>query len=195
VRTRPYQQQTVEAAFAAFLTAAGVEPVGDLKDTPARVARAYLELLQGYDQAPAEILAKSFDTTHKDEEVVREYSGMVVMRHIEVYSLCEHHVLPFVGKAHVAYIPDGKVVGASKLARLVDVFARRLQTQERLTSQVAHALMDNTHAAGVAVQLECEHFCMRMRGVGKQNSVMVTTELVGSMKEPGARAEFLAAIK
>jgi GTP cyclohydrolase I len=154
-----------------------------LRATPHRVIRAYYELFRGYDQDPNDLL-KTFDAG--------TYEGMVLLRDIEVYSMCEHHMLPFVGKAHIAYIPNGRVIGVSKLARLVDLYARRLQIQERLTEQVTSALMEHLKPRGVACMIEAVHFCMRMRGCSKQSSTMVTDSLKGDFLEEGpARNEFL----
>ena len=162
-----------------------------LRETPMRVAKAYGDLLKGYSEDPGTYLSRQFDMD--DSPTGTPYNGIVLLRDIELYSLCEHHMLPFVGKAHIAYIPSGnRVVGISKLARVVEVFARRLQVQERLTSQVADAIEKHLEPEGVAVIIEAEHFCIRMRGVGKQNSVMVTSELRGAFKtNPTAREELL----
>ena len=181
----------VVSAVEQVLDGCGLNALGDgLRDTPVRVAKAYRDLLAGYEMDPAEFLARQFDMEAED---VTPYNGIVLLRDIELYSLCEHHMLPFVGRAHVAYIPSGnRVVGISKLARVVEVFARRLQVQERLTAQVADAIEKHLQPEGVAVMIEAEHFCIRMRGVGKQNSVMVTSELRGAFKKnPTAREELL----
>ncbi|MEP7078838.1 MAG: GTP cyclohydrolase I FolE [Chthoniobacterales bacterium] len=156
-----------------------------LARTPARAARALEFLTQGYRQSIAEIVNGAiFDT---------DASEIVLVKDIELYSMCEHHLLPFIGKAHVAYIPDGKVIGLSKVARIVDVFARRLQIQENLTTQIADALMQALHPGGVAVVIEAKHLCMMMRGVAKQNSIMKTSCLRGSFKEDArTRSEFLS---
>jgi GTP cyclohydrolase I len=167
----------------------GENPERDgLIDTPKRVVKAYKELCRGYGEDPAEILSRQFV---QDDDAPR-YNGVVLLRGIEIYSLCEHHLLPFTGTAHVAYIPgaSGKIVGLSKLARLVDCFARRLQVQERLTVQVADAIERHVGALGVYVQIQAEHACMRMRGVGKQHSTMVTSECRGMIFDnPATRAE------
>lgn len=154
-----------------------------LKDTPKRVIKSYKEIFAGYGKNVKDILT-TFDGENYDE--------MVLLKDIEFYSMCEHHMLPFFGKAHVAYIPSKKIVGLSKLARVVDIYARRLQNQERLTMQVACALQEHLEPLGVAVVFEGEHFCMKCRGVGKQNSVMKTAYLTGVFKEDGnnARHEF-----
>lgn len=144
-----------------------------LKDTPDRIARMYEELLSGMDEDPKVHLSKTFTVAN---------SEMVVEKDITLYSMCEHHMLPFYGKAHIAYIPDGKVVGLSKLARTVEVFARRLQIQEQLTNQIAEALMENLHPKGVMVMIEAEHMCMTMRGVKKPGSQTVTYACKGAFK-------------
>lgn len=159
-----------------------------LLKTPARAARAFEFLTQGYRQSVAEIVNEAiFDS---------DASEIVLVKDIELYSMCEHHLLPFIGKAHVAYIPNGKVIGLSKVARIVDLFARRLQIQEQLTVQVADAIMETLHPNGVAVVIEAKHLCMMMRGVEKQNSVMTTSCLLGSFKEDArTRSEFLSLLK
>lgn len=159
-----------------------------LLDTPKRAAKAMQYLCHGYEQNLEEIVNGALFTSDNDE--------MVILKDIELYSLCEHHLLPFIGKAHVAYIPTGKVLGLSKLARIVDMFARRLQIQENLTRQIADAIQDVTQAAGVAVVIEAKHMCMMMRGVEKQNSSMITSVMLGEFRENAAtRSEFLSLIK
>jgi GTP cyclohydrolase I len=155
-----------------------------LLKTPERVAKAMSWLTRGYDMSVAEVVGDAvFDEEHE---------SMVMVRDIELYSMCEHHMLPFFGKAHIAYIPKGRIVGLSKLPRIVEVFARRLQVQERLTEQVAQAIEDVLHPEGVGVVIECEHLCMMMRGVEKQNSKTITSALRGSFKDcPMTRDEFL----
>jgi len=156
--------------------------------TPNRAAKAFLELTVGYRQNLKVLINEAIYTSNCTE--------MVVVKDIELYSLCEHHLLPFIGKCHVAYIPQGKVIGLSKVARIVDMFARRMQIQENLTCEIAQCLKEVIGAEGVAVTIEAEHMCMRMRGVGKQNSVMVSSTMLGSFKEDRAiRAEYLALIK
>jgi GTP cyclohydrolase I len=156
-----------------------------LAKTPARVEAALRWLTRGYDQTPAEVVGDALFTA--------EHQSMIMVRDIELYSLCEHHMLPFFGRAHVAYIPDGRIVGLSKLARVVDVFARRLQVQERLTDQIADAVMDILRPAGVGVVIEAAHFCMMMRGVEKQNSRTVTSALRGAFRDDQkTREEFLS---
>lgn len=156
-----------------------------LQKTPDRVARALQDLTSGYQTDPHEILSGALFSESYDE--------MVCVRDIELYSLCEHHMLPFFGKAHVAYVPNGKIVGLSKLARLVDVFARRLQVQERLTVEIAQALEESLQPQGVGVVIEASHLCMMMRGVGKQNSMTVTSCMLGCFrKDERTRMEFLS---
>lgn len=155
-----------------------------LEDTPSRVAKAMRFYCQGYEQDPKEVIGGALFDPETDE--------MVVVRDIELYSLCEHHLAPFFGKAHVAYVPSGKIVGLSKIARLVDVFARRLQVQERLTQQIARALDEVLSPKGVGVVIEASHLCMMMRGVQKQNSSTTTSCLLGLFKsDQRTRAEFL----
>jgi GTP cyclohydrolase I len=156
-------------------------------DTPKRVMKSWDELYSGYKQSPEEILERTFDSDGYDQ--------LIILRDIEFYSMCEHHMLPFFGKAHVGYIPNDRVVGISKLARLVDCFARRLQIQERLTKQIAEAINDIMIPKGVAVLIEAKHLCMISRGVNKQNSVMMTSELLGCMRTHEAREEFLKLAK
>lgn len=160
-------QEKVERAVRLLLEGIGEDPDRDgLIETPERVARMYAELAGGMDRSAAEHLSKTFDVSGSD---------MVVERDIQFYSLCEHHLLPFFGTVHIAYVPDGKVVGLSKLARTVEVFARRLQVQERLTGQIADALMDELGAKGAMVMVCAEHMCMSMRGVNKPGAQTVTT--------------------
>ncbi len=158
-----------------------------LLDTPKRAAKAMQYLCHGYNQTLEEIVNGALFASDNDE--------MVIVQDIELYSLCEHHLLPFIGKAHVAYIPTGKVLGLSKIARIVDMFARRLQIQENLTRQIAEAVRDVTGAAGVAVVIEAKHMCMMMRGVEKQNSVMNTSVMLGAFRDSSTtRQEFLQLI-
>lgn len=159
-----------------------------LKDTPVRAAKAMRFLTRGYEQSLEEVVNGALFPSDNSE--------MVLVKDIELYSLCEHHMLPFIGKAHVAYIPQGKVVGLSKIARIVDMYARRLQIQENMTKQIAEAIMSITDAAGVAVVVEAKHMCMMMRGVEKQNSSMKTSMMLGSFRDNSAtRAEFFSLIK
>lgn len=154
-----------------------------LLKTPERVAKALLYLTHGYDLNAKEILTSAM--------FKEEYSQMVVVKDIEVYSMCEHHMLPFFGKAHVAYIPNGYVVGLSKIPRIVDVFSRRLQVQERLTNEIRDCIQDTLQPLGVGVVIECRHLCMSMRGVQKQNSVTTTSAFSGEFFKQGTRTEFL----
>jgi GTP cyclohydrolase I len=169
-----------------------IEYVGDdpqregLRDTPKRIVRSWKELFCGYNLDPSDLF-KTFDG--------EGYDQIVLLKDIELYSMCEHHWLPFFGKAHVAYIPRGRVIGISKLARLVEVFARRLQIQERIGEQVTKELMDHLKPAGAACIIEATHMCMRMRGVGKQNSVMVTSSVKGAfLGDASAKSELLSLI-
>jgi GTP cyclohydrolase I len=155
--------------------------------TPERASKAMAFLTQGYDMDAAEILNSA--------KFKEEYSEMVIVKDIELYSLCEHHLLPFFGKAHIAYIPNGYVVGLSKIPRIVDVFARRLQVQERLTDQILHAINDSINPHGVAVVIEAAHMCMMMRGVQKQNSTTTTSAFTGEFKKAETRAEFMALLQ
>lgn len=180
---------SMEHSFLALLEAVGEDPKREgLLKTPERAARAFEFLTAGYRQSLDEIVNDAlFDS---------EASEIVLVKDIELYSMCEHHLLPFIGKAHVAYIPQGKVIGLSKVARVVDMFARRLQIQENLSMQIADALMKTLHPHGVGVVIEAKHLCMMMRGVEKQNSVMTTSCLLGVFKEDArTRSEFLALLK
>jgi GTP cyclohydrolase IA len=160
---------------------------GGLRGTPQRAAKAMQFLCRGYNESLEEIVNGALFDSDNDE--------MVIIKDIELYSLCEHHMLPFIGKAHVAYIPTGKVIGLSKVARIVDMFARRLQIQENLTRQIAEALQSVTNAKGVAVVIEAKHMCMMMRGVEKQNSSMHSSVMLGAFRNSGTtRQEFLQLI-
>jgi GTP cyclohydrolase I len=179
----------IAQAYRDLLEAIGENPTRQgLVRTPERAARALEFVTQGYRQSPEEIVNDAiFDS---------DASEIILVKDIELYSLCEHHLLPFIGRAHVAYIPNGKVIGLSKVARIVDVFARRLQIQENLTTQIAEALMDALAPSGVAVVVEAKHLCMMMRGVEKQNSVMKTSCLLGTFKDDArTRSEFLSLLK
>ncbi len=171
-----------------WLKAMGEDPGREgLRDTPKRVAKAWKAIAGGYGQDPDALIRSAIFEV--------EANHMIIVKDIEVYSLCEHHMLPFFGRCHVGYIPRGKVVGVSKLARLADIFARRLQIQERLTNQIARALMDHLKPEGVGVVLEARHLCMMMRGVAKQNSSMITSAMLGSFHDSIAtRNEFLQLI-
>ena len=178
----------MEEAYAAIIDGIGEDLKRDgLVDTPKRAAKAMAFLTHGYAQTVEEIVNGALFESDASE--------MVLVADIELYSMCEHHMLPFIGKCHVAYIPNGKVLGLSKIARIVDMFARRLQIQENLTSQIARSVSDITGAAGVGVIIEAKHMCMMMRGVEKQNSVMRTSSLLGSFRDnPITRAEFMSLV-
>ena len=178
----------MEDAVRKILREIGEDPSREgLLKTPERVARALRELTRGYDQDPSKVINGALFT--------EEYSEMIIMKDIDFFSLCEHHILPFFGKAHIAYLPRGKIVGISKIPRLVDIYARRLQVQERMTTQIANLLMDRLEPDGVAVVVEAEHLCMRMRGVEKQNSFVVTSAMLGVFRERQAtRDEFMTLI-
>lgn len=174
-----------EEAVRTLIAWAGDDPRREgLLDTPARVARAYREFFRGYEQDASEILSRTFDE-------VEGYDEMVLVRDISFESHCEHHMVPFTGVAHVAYLPSGRVVGLSKLARLVDMYSKRLQVQEKLTAQIATALDEILHPRGVAVRIEAEHECMTSRGVQKRGSRTITQRLLGRFREdPALREEF-----
>lgn len=179
----PVDHPRAEAAVRELLAAIGEDPERDgLQDTPARVARAYAELLAGYDQDAQEVLSTVFEVGHRE---------LVLVKDIELWSLCEHHLVPFFGVAHIGYIPSehGHVTGLSKLARLVDVYARRLQVQERLTTQVAEAMVEVLEPSGVIVVIEAEHLCMTMRGVTKAGARTITSAVRGQLLDPATRAE------
>ena len=176
--------QVMKKSFREILEALG-EDINrpGLQKTPERVAKAMQFLAQGYCLDPIEIIKSAvFDEHH---------SEMVIVKDIELYSLCEHHLLPFYGRAHIAYIPNGKITGLSKLARVVDVYARRLQVQERLTTQIRDAIQEALHPFGVAVVIEAKHLCMMMRGVQKQNSVTTTSAFTGEFEKQPTRNEFI----
>ena len=166
----------------------GEDPDRDgLRATPKRVEKSLAFLTKGYQEDPSEILRGAlFDV---------DYDEMVIVKDVEMFSLCEHHMLPFFGKVHVAYIPKGKVIGLSKIARLVEVFARRLQVQERMTRQIADAIQDAIHPHGVGVVVEARHLCMMMRGIEKQNSSTVTSAMVGCFRQKETRSEFLSLVR
>ena len=184
-----FDSASAEAAVRQLLIAIGENPDRDgLRDTPARVARAYAEMFGGLRQTPDEVLTTTFDAGHDE---------MVIVKDIELYSTCEHHLVPFHGVAHIGYIPNenGRITGLSKLARLVEVFAKRPQVQERLTEQIAAELKKVLKTEDVAVYLDAEHLCVRMRGVEDAQSSTVTSHFSGRFREPAARAEFIQAIK
>ena len=157
-----------------------------LNKTPERVAKAMQFLLQGYKMDPVEIL--------KSAMFKEDYRQMVIVKDIEIYSMCEHHLLPFLGKAHVAYIPNGTITGLSKIARVVDVFSRRLQVQERLTTQIKECIQDTLNPLGVAVVIEAQHLCMQMRGIQKQHSLTTTSDFTGAFQKTATRDEFIKLI-
>lgn len=182
-----YTTDSLKQAYTDVIRLVGEDPEREgLSKTPERIAKAMQFLTQGYDQDAKAIL----DSARFHEEV----SEMVIVKDIELYSMCEHHMLPFFGKAHVAYIPNGYVTGLSKIARVVDVYSRRLQVQERLTQQILNALRDSLNPLGVAVVIEASHLCMMMRGVSKQNSVTTTSAFSGEFEKHQTRSEFLKLI-
>ena len=185
---RPSREEA-EAHVRALLAYIGDDPAREgLLETPKRVVKAMAEHFAGYGQDPAAHLAKTF-------EEVEGYDELVLVSDIELHSHCEHHMVPFVGKAHVAYIPNGRVVGLSKIARTVDVFAKRLQVQEKLTAQIASALQEHLNPHGVAVIVQCQHFCMCYRGVGKTGSWTTTSKLSGVfLDDHKARMELLTLV-
>lgn len=175
--------------FREILSLIGEDPDREgLRDTPKRAAAALEFLTHGYQQSLEQIVNGALFTSNNDE--------MIVVKHIELYSLCEHHLLPFIGKCHVGYIPGGKILGLSKVARIVDMYARRLQVQENLTQNIAQAIQQVTGAIGVGVVIEAQHLCMMMRGVEKQNSIMTTSVMLGLFREDSrTRSEFLTLIQ
>jgi GTP cyclohydrolase IA len=179
---------SMQAMYQEILTRLGEDPHRDgLAATPVRVEKSLAFLTKGYEQDPTEILRGAlFDV---------DYDEMVIVKDIEMFSLCEHHMLPFFGKVHVAYIPNGKVIGLSKIPRLVEVFARRLQVQERLTRQIADAIQDAIAPQGVGVVIEARHLCMMMRGIEKQHSSTVTSAMVGCFRQKETRTEFLSLVR
>jgi GTP cyclohydrolase I len=184
----PYDAARAEAAVREFLLAVGEDPEREgLRETPARVARAYREIFAGLRQEAKEVLTTTFDIGHEE---------MVLVKDIEVYSTCEHHLVPFHGVAHVGYIPnvDGRITGLSKLARLVEVYARRPQVQERMTTQIADSLVEILEPRGVLVVVQCEHLCMSMRGVRKPGSRTITSAVRGVMRDGATRAEAMSLI-
>lgn len=186
-KTEKYNEKVtanLSKKFHGLLDQIGENPEREgLLKTPERAAKAMQFLTHGYDMDAAEIL--------KSAMFSEDYNEMVLIKDIEVYSLCEHHMLPFFGKAHIAYIPNGKIVGLSKIPRVVDVFARRLQVQERLTHEILNCIQDTLEPLGVAIIMEARHMCMMMRGVQKQNSVTTTSAFTGAFKAQETRTEFL----
>lgn len=181
--------EKIKSAVTEILMGLGENPKREgLLKTPGRVANTYKFLTKGYSENPYEVINNAIYEEQVDE--------MIIVKDIELYSLCEHHLLPFIGKAHVAYLPDKKIIGLSKIARLVEIFARRLQVQERLTNEIAQTLNQCLSPKGVAVVIEAAHMCMQMRGVQKQNSKMVTSSMLGAFKaDMATRTEFMNFIK
>ena len=186
---RPSQEEA-EAAGRVLLAWAGDNPDREgLLDTPRRVAKAFREYFSGYEDDPAEALSRTFSE-------VGGYDDIVMLRDIEFNSHCEHHIAPFIGRAHIAYLPAKQVVGISKLARVVEIYARRLQTQETMTSQIATAIMESLQPRGVAVLVEAVHTCMSMRGIGKRNVATITTQFAGEFKlNPVMQARFMELVR
>jgi GTP cyclohydrolase I len=184
-----FSELTTQEIYAELLRRMGEDPTRDgLLRTPERMEKSIAFLTQGYNQRVEDVLHDALFDVHYDE--------MVIVKDIEFYSQCEHHLIPFYGKAHVAYVPNGKVIGLSKIPRIVDVFARRLQVQERLTQQIADAISDAIHPQGVGVVLEASHLCMMMRGVQKQHSLTVTSAMLGVFKtQLQTRNEFLSLVR
>ena len=182
----PYDQVRAEKAVRELLLALGEDPDREgLKETPARVARAMKENFEGLWQSPEEVLTTTFDIGHEE---------LVIVRDIDVFSHCEHHLTPFHGVAHVGYIPSGKITGLSKIARLVDMYSRRPQVQERLTTQIADAMVKILNPLGVIVIIDCEHLCMSMRGVKKSNARTITSAVRGALQNTATRAEAISLI-
>lgn len=178
---------SIAEKYKSILSDIGEDPEREgLLKTPERVAKALQFLTHGYDINPADILRSAM--------FKEEYSQMVIVKDIEIYSMCEHHLLPFFGKAHIAYIPNGHIVGLSKIPRVADAFARRLQVQERLTNEIRDCIQNTLNPAGVAVVIECKHLCMSMRGIQKQNSVTTTSAFTGAFENEKTRSEFMRLI-
>ena len=178
------REDQLAAHYAEILSLLGEDPAREgLVKTPRRVARAWTELTRGYDEDPVAILRSAL--------FQESYHNMVVVKDIEFYSLCEHHLLPFFGKVHIAYNPNGEITGLSKLARIVDTFSHRLQVQERMTQQIAHCIEEALAPQGVMVVVEARHLCMQMRGVNKQNAMTTTMHHIGAFNDPATRSEFL----
>jgi len=185
-----YNEKKIESlafSYRNIIEDLGEDPTREgLEKTPERVAKAMQYLTHGYDLDPSEIIKSAMFTEN--------HRQMVIVKDIEVYSMCEHHMLPFFGKAHVAYIPNGKIVGLSKIPRIVDAFARRLQVQERLTDQIKDCINNTLSPLGVAVVIEAQHMCMQMRGIQKQNSVTTTSSFIGAFEKDSTRKEFISLI-
>jgi GTP cyclohydrolase IA len=186
-KSEEFNPETLEALsfhYREILRLIGENPDREgLLRTPLRVSKAIQFLTQGYNLDPVAVLNSA--------KFREEYREMVIVKDIEIYSMCEHHLIPFIGKAHVAYIPDKYITGLSKIARVVEIYARRLQVQERLTTQIKEAINDTLHPLGVAVVIEAQHLCMSMRGIQKQNSVTTTSDFIGAFERDKTRAEFL----
>ncbi|KKA11346.1 GTP cyclohydrolase [Sinorhizobium meliloti] len=186
---RPTQKEA-EEAVRVLLRWAGEDPAREgLKDTPSRVAKAYREIFGGYDLVAEDVLGRTF-------EEVSGYDDIVLEKDLPFYSHCEHHMVPIIGKAHIAYLPNGRVLGLSKIARVVDIYARRLQTQEAMTAQIAKAIDETLMPRGVAVMIEAEHLCMAMRGIKKQGATTLTTTFTGAFKsEPAEQVRFMTMLR
>ncbi len=186
--TAGIDQERIQAAVREIIAAIGEDPEREgLLETPRRIAQMYADLFAGLYEDPRAVLATGFEESHKE---------MVVLKNIPFYSLCEHHFLPFHGQAHVGYVPEGRIVGVSKIARAIDILARRPQMQERLTSQIADAIMDGLQPDGAAVVIEAEHLCLSMRGAQKPGTVMVTSAIRGGFRRRGVtRSEFLSLVQ
>ena len=186
-RYNPERTEKLMEHYKAIIRLLGEDPEREgLLKTPMRVAKSMQFLTHGYNEDPMEILLSA--------RFKEDYRQMVIVKDIELFSLCEHHLIPFIGKAHVAYIPNGYITGLSKIARVVEAYSRRLQVQERLTTQIKNAINDALHPLGVAVVIEARHLCMCMRGVQKQNSVTTTSDFIGAFERSETRAEFLQLI-
>jgi GTP cyclohydrolase I len=186
--TAGIDQERIAAAVREIIAAVGEDAGREgLEETPRRIAKLYAEMFSGLSEDPRDVLSRTFEESHKE---------MVILKDIPFYSLCEHHFLPFHGRAHVGYVPEGRIVGVSKLARTVDILARRPQMQERLTGQIADAIMDGLRPDGVAVVIEAEHLCLTMRGAQKPGAVMVTSAIRGGFRRRGVtRSEFLSLVQ
>ena len=186
--TAGIDQERIAAAVREIIDAVGEDADREgLQETPRRIAKLYAEMFSGLAEDPRDVLSRTFEESHKE---------MVILKNIPFYSLCEHHFLPFHGQAHVGYVPEGRIVGVSKLARTVDILARRPQMQERLTGQVADAIMEGLQPDGVAVVIEAEHLCLTMRGAQKPGTVMVTSAIRGGFRRRGVtRSEFLSLVQ